>query len=124
LIGLLPDDAAAQSRDVRLEVAHNNGDRVDNYFLPGPTAATWRVLDPAEEWTAVFWLGDFCGDALTVFTQATVEGVLLQGQTVVGDHWIHGENPPKATVRAALGDVAHQVVGWQESRFTQFRQCV
>jgi hypothetical protein len=117
VVGLSADDDAALARDFRLEVAYVQGNRDDHTYVPGPDADGWATVS-GSRWQPT-WNG-FCGDDLIIFCRATVDGTTLERQTAAAANKIWGENPSKATVRAAYGDVDMQVVGHRESRFTQF----
>jgi hypothetical protein len=120
--GLQPDEEAVQARDVRVSVSFTGGDRNDQAFFPGPAAGAWFTLAPGVQDWPVAWGGQFRGGTVTAFARVAVDGVVIEGSTPTPNvHRIHGLNPPKATIQAAYGSLNVQVVGFQESRFNQFR---
>jgi hypothetical protein len=126
IYGLPPDDAALQTRDVRLVMSYLLGNRNDVHPLPGPTGNDWQSLPAGiEEWVPVW--NDFWGGDLFVFARTVVDGVLIDGKTQPAflPQAIHGLNAPRATVRAETGGTNFDYAAfWQESHHTQFSESV
>jgi hypothetical protein len=135
--GLPAAEAPAVVWDLQLEVVyttagHGNvparndrthvGDTIFSDANAGPSAANWHRLPQS---TPARWVPDwstrFCGGELVVHWRAEVRGTTFTGSTETGAHRIHGQNPPKATIRAAMGSSFFTAMAYQESRFTQFR---
>ncbi len=102
--------------EMRLEVVYQND--VRNDIVKAPSTVDWeRLASGGSEWEMV--PSEFCGGRVTGFCRTTIGGEELIGRSF-GDFWIWGENPTKARVRAEFGLLSFQVVGYLESRFTQF----
>ena len=119
-LGVPAAELPAVTREARLELAYAEGNRADLLRLPGPGVGGFAIIPPgAAPWTPV-WGAEFRGGDLVVHARVTVDGVRVVGHTAAAGHRIWGQNPTKATIRAALGNNRFVVTGWRESRWTQF----
>jgi hypothetical protein len=101
--------------EMRVAVTYESDVRKD--VVEFPPDGWERIRDGGSEWEMV--PSQFCGGWVTAFCQTTLDGEELMGRSF-NSVSIRGHNPTKARVRAELGQLSFQVVGYLESRFTQF----
>ena len=136
--GLPQEEVDGTPWDLQLEVAYTSAgsgaiparnDRIHvgatavEDITIGALATNWFHID---SYQPAHWLPDwgtfFIGGDMTVFWRADVRGYQLTGKTLPGALHVYGENPTKATVRAAFGDDSfYTAMAYQESRYNQFR---
>jgi hypothetical protein len=84
-----------------------------------PRGGGWKDLTPPGSARWELAPTEFCGGFVTAFCQTLFDGIELTGNSLQFPY-IFGLNPSKQRIRAEFSAVAHQVVAYLESRFTQF----